>query len=140
MLINVDFDGVLIPNDFEKKLVLKGLDSGYTRISQFDGKLFDWYIGFVNDSPSAPLNTNLLKWLDGLRNRHTIRLWTNRNQELRNKTMRNLGEYKRIFDSFEFYSGTKSLSKVEGIAIDNSLNNLSCAEFGGIHYEWKEVK
>jgi len=139
MLINVDLDGVVIPNDTEKKLVLKGLDSGYTRISQFDGKLFDWYIGFVNDSPLAPLNIGLLKWLDGLRSKHTIRLWTNRNIELKRKTLRNLGEYKQIFDSFEFYSGRKRFSKVEGIAIDNSLNNLSCAELGGIHYEWKGV-
>ena len=141
MLINVDLDGVIIPNDFEKKLVLKGLDSGYTKISQFDGKLFDWYIGFVNDSPPAPLNTGLLLWLGGLRDiGHSIRLWTNRNLELKRKTLRNLGEYKGVFDSFEFYSGTKQFSKVEGIAIDNSITNLSCAELGGIHYEWKEVK
>jgi hypothetical protein len=138
MLINVDLDGVIIPNDFEKKFVLKGLDSGYTKISQFDGKLFDWYLEFINSSPLAPLNTGLLRWLDGLRSKgHLIRLWTNRNQELRNKTLRNLGEYKFIFDSFEFYSGTKQFSKVEGIAIDNSITNLSCAELGGIHYEWK---
>ena len=138
MLINVDLDGVLIPNDSEKKLVLKGLNAGYTRISQFDDKLFDWYISFVNNSPLAPLNTVLLKWLGGKKeDGHHIRLWTNRNLELKDKTLRNLGEYKSIFDSFEFYSGTKCSSRVDGIAIDNSLNNLPCAKLGGIHYEWR---
>jgi hypothetical protein len=138
MLINVDFDGVLIPNDSEKKLVLKGLDAGYTRISQFNDKLFDWYISFVNNSPLAPLNTVLLVWLNRKKeDGHHIRLWTNRNLELKDKTLRNLGEYKSIFDSFEFYSGTKRSSRVYGIVIDNTLDNLPCAELGGIHYEWR---
>jgi hypothetical protein len=131
---------VLIPNDSEKKLVLKGLDAGYTKISQFDDGLFDWYINFVNSSPLAPLNTALLWWLDRKKeNGHSIRLWTNRNLELKDKTLRNLGEYKSIFDSFEFYSGTKRYSRVDGIVIDNTLDNLPCAERGGIHYEWKGV-
>ena len=138
MLINVDFDGVLIPNDYEKILVFKGLDAGYTKISQFDDKIFDWYLSFVNNSPLAPLNTLLLMWLNRKKeDGHSIRLWTNRNPELKDKTLRNLGEYKSIFDSFEFYSGTKRYSKVDGIVIDNTLDNLPCAELGEIHYEWR---
>jgi len=140
MLINVDLDGVLIPNDHEKRLVFKGLEAGYTKISQFDGKVFDWYLSFVNDSPFAPLNTLLLMWLNRKKeDGHSIRLWTNRNRELKNKTLRNLGEYKSIFDSFEFYSGTKLNSRVDGIVIDNTLDNLPCAELGGIYYEWEGV-
>jgi len=138
MLINVDFDGVLIPNDFEKRLVLEGNKEGYTKISQFSGALFDWYIKFVNTSPIPPINVDMLRWLSGMKdNGHHIRLWTNRNVEIVNKTIRTLGDWTSIFDSFHFFSGRKSSSKVEGIAIDNSLDNLQCAEVGGIHYEWR---
>jgi len=136
--ISVDFDGVLIPNDYEKRLVLEGLHSGYTKISQFDGKLFDWYIEMVNTSPDAPLNTHLLKQLTSLKDRdYAIVLWTNRSIEVADKTIRNLAEWSGLFDSFEFYGGQKSRSRVEGIAIDNDPRNLRCAEHGGILYEWR---
>jgi len=136
--ISVDFDGVLIPNDYEKRLVLEGLQSGYTKISQFDGKLFDWYTEMVNTSPDAPLNTHLLKQLTSLKDRdYAIVLWTNRSIEVADKTIRNLAEWSGLFDSFEFYDGQKSHSRVEGIAIDNDPHNLRCAEHGGILYEWR---
>lgn len=138
MLINVDFDGVIIPNDFEKKFVLKGLEGGFTKISQFDGKLFDWYIEKVCTSISAPINVGLLKQLSILRDQgHFIRLWTNRSIELKDPTIKNLGEWSGLFDSFKFYSSSKSRSRVEGVAIDNSITNLRCAEHGGIFYEWR---
>ena len=138
MLINVDFDGVLIPNDFEKELVLKGNKEGYTKISQFSGALFDWYIEFVNTSPIPPINVHMLRWLSGMKdNGHSIRLWTNRNTEVMDKTIRTLDSWTSIFDSFHFFSGRKSASKVEGITIDNSIDNLQCAEVSGIHYEWR---
>lgn len=138
MLINIDFDGVLIPNSFEKRLVLEGLKEGYTKISQFNGKMFDWYIEMVSTSIFAPINIDLLKQLTSWKDQgHSIRLWTNRSEELRDHTINNLGEWSQMFDSFEFYSGKKSHSRVEGIAVDNDLSNLRCAELGGIHYEWK---
>ena len=138
MLINVDFDGVLIPNDFEKKLVLKGMEEGYTKISQFDDKTFEWYVKMVATSIFAPINTKLLQFLTILKDQgHFIRLWTNRCEELRDHTIDNLGEWAGLFDAFEFYSGKKSQSKIEGIAIDNDPSNLHTAELGGIHYEWK---
>lgn len=138
MLINIDFDGVLIPNDYEKRLVLRGLDNGFTKISQLDGKTFDWYVEMVSTSIFAPLNTPLLKQLNRLKEEgHSIRLWTNRFSDLKKSTIRNLGEWSSIFDSFEFYSGKKKQSRVEGIAIDNDTSNLHCAELGGIHYEWR---
>jgi hypothetical protein len=136
--ISVDFDGVLIPNDYEKRLILEGLHSGYTKIAQFDNKLFDWYTEMVNTSPNAPLNTHLLKQLTNLKDHdYAIVLWTNRSIEVADKTIRNLAEWSGLFDSFEFYGGQKSHSRVEGIAIDNSPNNLRCAEHGGILYEWR---
>lgn len=138
MLINIDFDGVLIPNDYEKRLVLRGLDNGFTKISQLDGKTFDWYIEMVNTSVFAPINIPFLKQLNRLKEEgHFIRLWTNRPMDLKKHTVQTLGEWSRIFDSFEFYSGKKSQSRVEGIAIDNDSSNLHCAELGGIHYEWR---
>jgi len=136
--ISVDFDGVLIPNYFEKKFILAGLHSGYTKISQFNNKLFDWYVEMMNTSPDAPLNTHLLKQLTNLKDSgYAIVLWTNRNSDIADKTISNLAEWSGLFDSFEFYGGQKSHSRVEGIAIDNDPRNLRCAEHGGILYEWR---
>ena len=64
-LINVDFDGVLIPNYFEKKLVErlsgKSLDD---KISCFRIDVFNWYIDMVNTSPLAPLNVPFLRFFE----------------------------------------------------------------------------
>ena len=137
MLINVDYDGVLIPNGVEKEFVLQGQREGYTRISQFPNNLFDWYIQYVNELPQPPLNENLLVQLNGLKEQgHHIRLWTNRHYELKKKTIKGFGNFKSLFDSFQFYSGTKSRHQVEGVVIDNDIKNLSCGEVG-IHYEWR---
>lgn len=139
MLINVDLDGVLIPNYFEKQLVEKGMQSGGlpSKISQFDGRTFDWYVEMVTTSPNAPLNIPLLHTLHQWRmSGNAIRLWTNRNLELKKKTIQNLGDWYGLFDSFHFFSGKKHESRVDGIVIDNSLKYLNCGEMG-IHYEWR---
>ena len=138
-LVYVDFDGVLIPNYFEKQLVEKlsgvPLDD---KISNFNPEVFDWYIDMVNSSPFAPLNVSLLKFFEENSDKYTLRLWTNRNHGLIRKTIDNLGKYIPLFDSFEFHEGNKIANKVEGIVIDNNLKYLSCGEVG-IHYEWKGV-
>ena len=136
MLFNVDFDGVLIPNTYEQLLLDKVNDEN---LSLNDSNpVWDWYDRLVR-SPLR-LDTQLLHSLVKLRNEgHYMRLWTNRAYTLKKQTLHNLGEWTSLFDSFEFYAGRKPESKVEGIAIDNYVTNLSCAEFGGIHYEWKEV-
>ena len=136
MLINVDFDGVLIPNTYEQLLFDKINDEKLP--SNDCSSVWDWYDRLVR-SPLR-LDTQLLHSLVKLRNEgHYMRLWTNRAYTLKKQTLYNLGEWTSLFDSFEFYAGRKSKSKVEGIVIDNTLTNLSCAEVGGIHYEWKEV-
>lgn len=137
MLVNIDFDGVLIPNYFEKQLVEVGAQEGLpSRISQFDDNVFEWYVKMVRTSPLAPLNTELLQLFADNQDIFTLRLWTNRNQELKKRTIENLGDWKGLFDSFQFYSGKKSQSQVEGIVIDNSHKYLGCGELG-IHYEWR---
>ena len=136
-LINVDFDGVLIPNYFEKKLIDKGLSEGLPqKISQFDGRTFEWYIQMVNESDFAPLNIPFLRLLSEIKDRFAIRLWTNRNVELKQKTIDNLGDWRSMFDSFHFYSGSKGDSRVDGIVVDNTPKYLGCGQFG-IHYEWR---
>jgi hypothetical protein len=137
MLVNIDFDGVLVPNYHEKKLVEKLSNIPLTdKISHFESRIFDWYIDMVNTSSPAPLNHSLLKFFANNEDKYTLRLWTNRNLGLVRKTIDNLGGYASLFDSFQFYEGGKIDSRVEGIVIDNDPKYLSCGEFG-IHYEWK---
>ena len=134
MLFNIDFDGVLVPNTYEK-LLFDTIDN--ERLSFNDcSPVWDWYDRLVKNP--LDLNTQLLQSLVKLRNEgHSLRLWTNRAYTLKKQTLSNLGEWTSLFDSFEFYAGKKSNSKVEGVVIDNCLTNLSCAEVGGVHYEWK---
>ena len=134
MLINVDFDGVLVPNTYEK-LLCDTIDNEGLSFNEYSS-VWDWYDKLVRN----PLNLNiqLLHYLVKVRNEgHYLRLWTNRSYTLKKQTLCNLGEWASLFDSFEFYAGNKVKSKVEGVVIDNSLDYLPCAELGGIHYEWK---
>ncbi len=63
LLVNVDFDGVLIPNYFEKRLIEKLSDTPLDdKISSFHPDVFNWYVDMVNASPLAPLNVSLLKF------------------------------------------------------------------------------
>jgi hypothetical protein len=139
IVLNVDFDGVLIPNYHEKRLIEKLSNIPLTnKIRNFESRVFDWYIDMVNNSPFAPLNVRLLDYFVQNVDKYVIRLWTNRNQGLVKKTIANLDGYARIFDSFQFHEGSKIDSRVEGIVIDNDPKYLKCGEFG-IHYEWKGV-
>lgn len=134
MLFNVDFDGVLVPNTYEKLLFDK-VNNEKLSFSECN-PVWDWYDKLVRNP--LVLNTQLLHSLRMLKDRgHYIRLWTNRAYTLKKQTLFNLDEWTGLFDSFEFYAGRKSESIVEGVAIDNCLTNLSCAELGGIHYKWK---
>lgn len=132
MIFNVDFDGVLIPEDFEKKFF--NVDKSW-RVS------IDDYIRMVVESPLPPLNTDLLLHLDSLRQEgNTIRLLTNRNKDLMKTTFKTLNGYVQIFDSFTFCDGLKKNHKVEGIMIDNEVKYLSCGSQGGIHYVWDGMR
>jgi hypothetical protein len=136
-LVNIDFDGVLIPNYFEKHLVEKLSDEQLPeKISQFDSKLFNWYTNMINSSPLAPLNIPLLRFFENNMDKYVLRLWTNRSKDIMKRTIENLDGFKYIFDSFLFYSGDKLNSRVEGIVIDNAPKYLKCGEFG-LYYEWK---
>ena len=134
MLINVDFDGVLVPNTYEQRLFDKINDENLS--SNDCSPVWDWYDRLVTST--LRLDTQLLHSLRMLRDEgHYIRLWTNRAYTLKKQTLSNLGDWTSLFDSFEFYNGRKVKSKVEGVVIDNCLTHLSCAEYGGIYYEWK---
>jgi len=127
LLVNLDFDGVLIPNDFEKKL----FHNGEMKMN------IDDYTKMVLDSPRPPLNFDLLKLFADNMDKYVLRLWTNRNLDLQENTVKNLGIFKNIFDSFYFHGGEKKHNKVEGVVIDNNPKYLSCGELGGILYEFK---
>jgi len=120
LLVNIDFDGVLIPNDFEKKL----FHNGKTKMS------IDNYIKMIIMSP-------LLRFFADNMDKYALRLWTNRNSDLQKKTLMNIESFKNVFDSFHFHGGEKKKTKVEGVVIDNNPKYLKCGEFGGILYEFK---
>ena len=133
MLINVDCDGVLVPNWYEE-LFMKKLQEFPQGISK-GSPIFDWYFSVIHEHPLLPLNVPLLRALAN--SGHSIRLWTNRNDELVKRTLQNLGPWVSIFDSFHFLNGDKIRSRVDGIVIDNSINYLKCGELGAIHYQWR---
>ena len=129
MIINVDFDGVVIPSDFEKRFFHV---DGSWKVS------IDEYVRMVNESPTPQVNHKLLVYLHELSEiGHVIRLFTNRNYELEKKTSMVLDSYKSIFDSFLFCEGLKSKTKVEGVVVDNEEKYLSCGSQGGILYQWE---
>lgn len=128
MIFNIDFDGVIISEDFEKRFF--NADKSW-RVS------IDNYVRMVVESPVPPLNTNLLMCFESLRMEgHTIRLLTNRSQDLKKITVSTLNGYAKVFDSFTFCGGMKKNYRVEGIMIDNEKKYLTCGSEGGIHYVW----
>jgi hypothetical protein len=128
MLLNIDFDGVLVPNTHETTLMNKSGDEGLSL--EDTSPIWDWYDRLVNMT-SLPINHSLLQFLYSRKEMgDTIRLWTNRAYTLRTPTLNNLGPYTSIFDSSSFYGGRKSSYKVEGIVLDNDVRNLTCGETG----------
>ena len=126
MLINVDCDGVLLSNIHEDLLLKRIKEESYSFADS--SQIFDWYTKLV-DTTLIKVNHPLMRFLSTKRDEgHYLKLWTNRMYTLKNATMRNLGNYKSLFDSFEFHSGRKSTSQVEGIVIDNASPYLSCGE------------
>jgi hypothetical protein len=128
MIINSDFDGVLIPADFEKKFF--NVDKSW-RVS------IDEYVRMVHEAPTPVINTSLLSFYNSLKEEgHVIRLLTNRNYEMEKCTRKVLGNYVSIFDSMIFCGGMKKTRIVEGLVIDNEEKYLSCGSQGGILYQW----
>jgi hypothetical protein len=135
MLINVDFDGALVPNIIEDTLMIKQKEEGWSW--DWSSQLYDWYCKYVEKHPLLPLDVNLLTKLSQLRKQgHSLRLWTNRNYILRDTTFKNLGVWKSLFESFSFNDGRKSQTQIEGMVIDNDPRYFSCAEKGGILYQY----
>lgn len=134
--INIDCDGVLVPNWHEEALVKYAKDNNLT----FDNnsKIWDWYQKLIINNP-LPVNHKLLRELFQIKLDYNVRLhlWTNRDYELKKATLDNIIEYANIFDTTNFYDGYKINSRREGIIIDNDKKYLNCGEYGGIHYEWK---
>ena len=128
MLFNIDCDGVLIPNTHEDALFekVKHLGLSFAETSH----IWDWYGELIHTQP-LPLNIELLKTLQVMKNEgHTIRLWTNRAYTFTKPTIENLGGWKNLFDSFQFYSGRKHKFQVEGVVVDNNTQYLHCGQMG----------
>ena len=127
LLVNLDYDGVLTPNDFENNLF-------YNDKMQMS---IDEYTKMVISSPYPTLNFELLKFFANNMDKYVLRLWTNRNYELRKRTLTNLEQFKNVFDSFHFHQGEKKNNKVEGVVVDNNPKYLGCGELSGILYKFK---
>lgn len=129
MLFNIDCDGVLLSNVHEDSFFTKIQDEGCS-IKSTSHEVFDWYTKLVDTTPVS-VNHYVMQFLQTKKKEgHAIRLWTNRMYTLRDATIRNLGDYKSIFDSFQFHSGRKFTSIVEGVVVDNRSQYLHCGETG----------
>ena len=119
-IINMDCDGVLLSNRNES-LLTSEIESG---LSYDDtSPVWDWYDELIHTT-TLPINVPMLKVLQGLKDDgHVLRLWTNRAYTLRKPTLDNLGGWKGLFDSFEFHSGRKHLSKVEDRKNEKFVDN-----------------
>lgn len=128
MIYNIDCDGVLLSNKLEEILHQKVIEEGYSW--EESSPIWDWYQELVTTS-HLRRNDSFLRYLVQLKDMgHVIRLWTNRNYELHKPTVRELGSFSGIFDSFLYNNGSKHLSCVEGIVIDNTPKYLHCGEKG----------
>ena len=129
-LLSIDCDGVLVPDTLEQSLNIYAELSG---LGYHDGSpLWTWYNELVRNNPQE-LNVPLLKKLIELKDQYYIELWTNRSYTLKDATLKNLNDYKGVFDDFHFYSGRKNLSRREGVVIDNNERYLSCGETGVLY-------
>jgi hypothetical protein len=129
MLFNIDCDGVLLSNTHEDAFFKKIVDESCS-IKSTSHEIFDWYTKLVDTTP-VRVNHPVMRFLQTKKEEgHAIRLWTNRMYTLRDATIRNLGDYKSIFDSFQFHSGLKSASIAEGVVVDNGSKYLNCGETG----------
>jgi len=134
MIINVDYDGVLVPNSHEELLITTCNVMGYS--FKDTSPIWNWYQKLIETNP-LPINVGLLQYLSYCKGRgDTVRLWTNRQPELRTATMNNLGIFSNIFDEVSFNAGHKGKMRIEGVVIDNDTKNLKCGELG-VHYEWR---
>ncbi len=128
MLLNIDYDGVLVPNTHETTLLNKSKEEGLSFADS--SPIWDWYDRLVNTTLLS-INHSLLQYLSIRKEMgDTICLWTNRAYTLKNATLNNLGSYASIFDSSSFYAGRKSSCKVEGVVVDNDVRNLTCGDTG----------
>jgi len=129
MLLNIDCDGVLLSNVHEDSFFTKIQNEGCS-IENNSHEIFDWYTKLIDTTP-VNVNHHVMQFLQTKKEEgHAIRLWTNRMYTLRDATIRNLGNYRSIFDSFQFHNGFKSASIAEGIVVDNLSHYLHCGEVG----------
>jgi hypothetical protein len=136
MLFNIDCDGVLLSNGHEDAFFARIQDEACS-IKSTTHEIFDWYTKLIDTVP-VNVNHDLMRFLQTKKEEgHTIRLWTNRMYTLKNATLRNLGDYRSIFDSFQFHGGLKSASIAEGIVVDNGSQYLHCGEAGILYPTFK---
>ncbi len=129
MLFNVDFHGTIAGALHDRWIQLQ-MSLGASCAD--NSSIWDNYARMVFQTRDIiPLNHNLLVLLSKLRDEgHSIRLWTNANTELERDIKHILNGYNRIFDSYKFCSGKKSKTTVEGVVIDNEVQNLKCGQHG----------
>jgi hypothetical protein len=137
IIVNIDYDGVLINNNVEQILTerLNHIPIGHN-LTSLQSEIFNWYVDVVNHLPTSSINTSLLNFFAQHRDKYVLRLWTNRQLGLKHKTLEELHGYQHLFDTYQFYEGDKYNSKVEGIVIDNDPKYLRCGQYGGILHQF----
>lgn len=110
MNIYVDFDGTI---------------AGYLYAP--DGAFRNYVWWRANIDACRPLRTWLLRLLSLARRLGArIILWTDRNEDLRDMTVRNLGKWAGLFDEMQFRSGQKTYDRLLGLIIDDNPAYRHC--------------
>lgn len=118
MKIYVDVDGTLLDGSLDKMFKERCVNEEFSVV-------LAWYENCEIDN--LELNMDLIKELITLREEgNELILWTNRGEENREMTKRNLGIYWNMFNSYEFHSGKKSKCVLEGLVIDNEERFSTC--------------
>jgi hypothetical protein len=89
---------------------------------------------FLKECPDdLRVNWGLVRWLSAKKAEGwTLVLWTNRSEELRERTLRNLGSVAELFSAFLFRGGEKGGDVIHGVVVDNEARYLACGTDGGV--------
>lgn len=120
--IYVDVDGTLLEGSLDREFKRRCENEEFSVV-------LNWYRNCEVDNLN--INMELINELINLKEGgYELILWTNRGEENKGMTKRNLGVYWHMFDSHEFYGGEKGKCVLNGVVYDNEEKYLKCGVQG----------
>ena len=115
------------------------VDNTLLRALPFNCTLDEWRKMFF--TKFTQLNLNLLRWLKARKAEgHTIIMWTDRDADMQQHTLKNFGKWGYLFDEFSFNGDGicgKIKNSVDGFVIDDKERYIKCGLKGGMIINWK---